>query len=152
MKKGFTILELLVVISVLVILIGIAIPRFKGMQDAGRIAQVKGELRTMQTAIESYYMNASPNAYPSSSTTLGGATLIGATPRILSSALYDPFGASTTTEYVYVANSPYYVVYSVGVNANGTADVTTAGVISKSNNALCISNAPNGGSTSNSCP
>ena len=68
MKKGFTILELLVVISVLVILIGIAIPRFKGMQDAGRVAQAKGELQTVQTAIESYYMNASPNAYPSSST------------------------------------------------------------------------------------
>lgn len=152
MKKGFTILELLVVISVLVILIGIAIPRFKGMQDAGRIAQVKGELRTMQTAIESYYMNASPNAYPLSSTTLGGATLIGATPRILSSALYDPFGSTTETEYVYTYNSPYYVVYSVGVNGNGTTTINSNGTITKSNNAICISNAPNGANAAASCP
>jgi prepilin-type N-terminal cleavage/methylation domain-containing protein len=43
-EKAFTILELVIVLSVLVILIGIAIPRIKGMQQAGQTAQVKAEL------------------------------------------------------------------------------------------------------------
>ena len=98
MKKGFTILELLVVISVLVILIGIAIPRFKGMQDAGRLAQAKSELKTMQSALESYYMNMSPMAYPATSTTVGASYLSVASPQIINSTPpYDPFGLTTTT-------------------------------------------------------
>jgi len=73
-KKAFTILELVIVLSVLVILIGIAIPRMKGMQQAGQITQIKAELQTLQAAVESYYSNSSPSAYPgtpgSASTTL----------------------------------------------------------------------------------
>jgi len=53
-NKGFTILEILVVISVIAILIGIAIPRFKGMQDAANAIKAKSELRSIQAAIESY--------------------------------------------------------------------------------------------------
>lgn len=146
MKKGFTILELLVVISVLVILIGIAIPRFKGMQDAGRIAQAKAELRTFQTAVESYYMNASPNAYPASSTTLGGSTLVSSSPQIIGAALYDPFGSTSTTEYKYVFNSPYYVIGSIGTGSNlSTLDVSsTTGAVTKATGNLCVTNGTSG--------
>jgi len=55
MKKGFTIIELVIVISVLIILIGIAIPRMKGMQDSSNIVRAKKELQTLQAAVESYY-------------------------------------------------------------------------------------------------
>ena len=56
-RKGFTILELLIVIAVIAILVGIALPRFKGMQDEGNIARAKGELRMLTTAVESYYIH-----------------------------------------------------------------------------------------------
>lgn len=123
-KESFTILELLVVISVLVILIGIAIPRFKGMQDAAMIAQVKRELQTLQTATESYYMNRNPNAYPGSagaaiSTTTEATYLVSAIPQIISSTpIYDPFVSGGTTEYRYQQDSggKYYVWFSVGPN------------------------------------
>lgn len=143
MKKGFTILELLVVISVLVILIGIAIPRFKGMQDAGRVAQAKAELRTMQTAIESYYMNQSTPAYPADNTQIATVlTSTGAGPQIIGAALVDPF-SSTSRQYNYQYTSPYYVISSVGVSGSGTASVTSSGVTA-SGGALCKTNAPTG--------
>lgn len=122
-KKGFTILELLVVIAVISILIGIAVPRIKGMQDEANRTKAEAEVRTLQTAIESYYINQTPNAYPATSTTLGNSTLKSAKPLIVSEVLYDPFLA-TSTEYNYIrsSNAKYYVILSVGID--GTADIT----------------------------
>ena len=142
MKKGFTILELLVVISVLVILIGIAIPRFKGMQDAARIAQVKGELQTIRTAVESYYINQSPSAYPISSNTLGSDILAGVAPKVIPDVIpYDPFGSTTSTEYRYMRNNNYYVIGSVGTGTDlASLAITSAGVASKNAANLCASN------------
>jgi general secretion pathway protein G len=144
MKKGFTILELLVVISVLVILIGIAIPRFRGMQDAGRIAQVKAELQTMQTGIESYYINSNPHAYPATTSTVGVTSLATATPQIIGSTPpYDPWGATSTTEYNYMlsSNSSYYVIWSVGPNATSTTTaISNTGAVTKTGDDICITN------------
>mgnify|MGYP000748903584 CR=1 FL=1 len=69
MKKAFTIIELLVVIAVISIIIGIAVPRIKGMQDQANVSKAEGETKTLQAAVESYYINQNPNAYPATSTT-----------------------------------------------------------------------------------
>ncbi len=143
MKKGFTILELLIVISVLVILIGIAIPRFKGMQDAAKIAQAKAELLTMQSAVESYYTNQSVKTYPPTNATVGQSYLGVTTPQILpNSPPYDPFGATNTTEYNFLlsANGAHYVIYSIGANASGTVSIVNGGTVTISSNALCVTN------------
>ena len=142
MKKGFTILELLVVISVLVILIGIAIPRFKGMQDAARVAQVKGELQTMQVAVESYYINVTPKAYPASSATVGSSVLSTATPQIITSTPpYDPFAAANV-EYNYrlAADSKYYVIASVGVSGTGSTSIVNGGTVTLGGSGICVGN------------
>jgi len=108
------------VISVIAILVGIAIPRFKGMQDEANASKAKAELRVMQTAIESYYMNQTPNAYPATSTTVCASTLNGASPLIIGEPLLDPFRSSA--EYNYILNDPYYVAFSTG--PDGAADIT----------------------------
>ena len=134
-RKGFTIIELLIVIAVIAILVGIALPRFKGMQDEGRIAQAKGELRTIQSAVESYYIHQN-NTYPSALTLLTGTSI---TPNLLGAALpTDPFNG--TNNYTYAANGTnYYVIYSVGPGGNGTAAVdNTTGKVNESNGASCI--------------
>ncbi len=142
MKKGFTILELLVVVSVLVILIGIAIPRFKGMQDAARVAQAKGELQTMQSAVETYYMNVTPKAYPVNSATVGASVLSTATPQVITTTPpYDPFAAANV-EYNYkvAADGKYYVLSSVGAAGTGTTSIVSGGTVTIANNALCVTN------------
>ena len=115
MKKAFTILEILVVIAVLAILIGIAIPRFKSMKDNGGLAQVKAELKTIRAALESYRTFDPSKVYPPSTTRLTAQYLSGSNPKVVG-VLYDPFGGTTTTEYNYLssANGQYYVIWSVG--------------------------------------
>lgn len=131
MRKAFTLIELLIVIAVISILIGIAMPRFKGMQDEGNIAKAKGELRTLKTAVESYYIHNS-NAYPS-----GLSSLTSATPNIVSSIPNDPF---TNTTYSYTrggTNNKFYIIYSVGPGGNGSAAISSD-TVSETNGATCI--------------
>jgi general secretion pathway protein G len=132
--SGFTLIELLIVIAVISILIGIALPRFKGMQEEGNIAKAKGELRTLQTAVESYYIH-NNNTYPSSLSALTSQT-----PNIVSSIPDDPFAASGTS-YSYVrggTNNRYYVIYSVGPGGNGSATISASDTVSETNGSSCI--------------
>jgi len=128
--KGFTLIEMLIVIAVISILIGIALPRFKGMQEEGNIAKAKGELRTLQTAVESYYIH-NGSVYP--------ASLVNVTtqrPQIVSSVPNDPFGASN---YVYsTGGTNLYVIYSVGPAGNGSATISTNGTLTEVNGDSCI--------------
>ena len=138
MKRSFTIIELLIVIAVISILIGIALPRFKGMQDEGNIARAKGELRTLQTAVESYYIH-NNNTYPATGSAALQTALAAATPNIINYVPTDPF-SSTGADYVYVmggTNSKFYIIYSVGSGGNGSAVITLNAVV-ETNGASCI--------------
>jgi len=138
-NKGFTILELLIVIAVIAILVGIALPRFKGMKDEGNYAKAKGELRTLQTAAESYRIH--HTGYPANLTT---ATLSAAVPQVVAVAPKDAFASAN--DYQYILNAPYYVIFSVG--PNGTADITeinaTTGAIDGPGDDIYVSNGPTG--------
>lgn len=128
-KQGFTILEILVVLAVLAILIGIAVPRIKGMQEQANITKAKTELKTIQLAVESYYLN--HGEYPDSN---GGNEFVltskyllapQANPQIISGAMIDPFGFGKFTEYFYKtsSNGQYYVIGSVGLFDKPAEDI-----------------------------
>ncbi|MBI5555050.1 MAG: type II secretion system protein [Elusimicrobia bacterium] len=53
-KKGFTLIELLIVMAIIAILIGISLPRFRGMQDEGQKSRARSNLATVRTAVEAY--------------------------------------------------------------------------------------------------
>ena len=54
-KRGFTIIELLVVVVIIGILAAIAIPKFSATKDKARMASVKSDLRNTMTAEEAYF-------------------------------------------------------------------------------------------------
>lgn len=137
-REGFTLIELLIVMAIIAILIGISLPRFRGMQEQGNLTKAKQELNLLKTAVESYYMSPradGTNIYP------GGAAGVTLTnlcanyltaqapvatrttgPILVEKVLYDPFGATATTEYQFVktaAPGNYYRIESVGLAAAG---------------------------------
>lgn len=120
-QKGFTILEMLVVISVIAILIGIAIPRFKGLQDEANIAKSRAETATLQAAVESFKHNS--GNFPANV----GVALIGATPQILTSTLSDPFEVAGTP-YNYDTNTAgtCYLIWGNGANGISESSINHA--------------------------
>ena len=62
-EKGFTLVELLVVMLILGLLAAIAIPSFFNQRDKARDADAKSAARTAQTAIETYATDNGSDGY-----------------------------------------------------------------------------------------
>ena len=60
--KGFTLIELMVVIAIILILALIAVPAYRNMQVRAKKARVQEDLRNIATALEAFYVDW--NQYP----------------------------------------------------------------------------------------
>ena len=147
-KKGFTLVELLIVMAVVAILVAIIIPSFKGMQEEGWITKAEQELQTLQTAVESYYRHHN-NSYPPDI----HASLLAAQPQIIYKKLEDPWKTdATNSTYGYLTGNSttfgdWYIVYSqsIGKETNITWDVATSAVSKNTTTGdadIAVSNAP----------
>jgi len=54
---GFTLIELLIVVAIIAILAAIAIPNFLAAQTRSKVSRVRGELKSVTTGLESYYVD-----------------------------------------------------------------------------------------------
>lgn len=156
-SSAFTLIEMMIVIVVIAILLGVLLPQFRGTQDEARMQRARAELRTIATALESYYIHNS-NAFP---TEVQGLDQVeSATPRIITVVPDDPFRTGGADySYQLSSNSLYYVIYSYGPDATAAiTDISTAGVPQCSGGAcatsiddICITNGTPVGATSGNC-
>ena len=152
---GFTLIEMMIVLTVIAILVGVLLPQFRGSQDEARMQRGRSELRTLATALESYFIHNS-NALPAALSSLTTAT-----PRIVSSIPDDTFRGGSN-DYSYFrdtgANPVHYVVFSYGPDgAAAITGSTTAGVgqcsgaCATSIDDVCVTNGAPVGATSGNC-
>lgn len=146
---GFTLLEVLIVVAIIIIIAGIALPRFLGVSEQGRRARSAGDLRVIQTAVESYALNT--NAAPGDDAT-AYTNFAGATPQIISSAndFIDQFNATANSNYAIktkkdaTSGKVFYVAGSAGPNGTVTVsidDTTGNGKVKAQTDDIIVTNA-----------
>ena len=127
-KSAFTLIELMIVMAVIAILIGIILPMVGGFREEANMNRARGDLATLRTAMESYYIHHS-NAYP---ITLAGLTDATTNPKIVNRIPDDPFLPGTAYPVLYSANSQMYAIWSVGPGGTGSVSaVTNAGAVTQ---------------------
>ena len=65
-RKGFMLLELIIVVAIIGILAAVAIPNLVGMTDEAKVAKIQSDLSTIGTAMEVYHVKKG-GAYPPTS-------------------------------------------------------------------------------------
>jgi len=65
-NKGFTLVELMIVIAIIALLAAVALPKFASATEAAKVANVQGNLANLRTSLAVYY--AKNKQYPSFST------------------------------------------------------------------------------------
>jgi prepilin-type N-terminal cleavage/methylation domain-containing protein len=75
-KKGFTLIELMIVVAIIGILAAIAIPKFADLITKSREASVKGSLGSIRGAVTIYYSD-QEGAYPTTAANLVPALTLG---------------------------------------------------------------------------
>jgi len=133
MKRGFTLLEVLLVLAIIGIIAGIAIPGLVNMSARNNNTKVKADIRSLQVALESYYLHNS-SAYPSALSDITAAA-----PVIVKTLPKDPYSPSQAVYgYNRSPNAKYYVIFSAGPSGNGSASCNDSGVLTETNGASCI--------------
>jgi prepilin-type N-terminal cleavage/methylation domain-containing protein len=122
--KGFTLIELLIVIAIILILIAIALPNFLEAQTRARVVKVKGDIRSLAIAQESYFLDF--QTYPSESED-------------------NPYARGRTTAGLYWLTSPIKYIGAIpndpfGEQAlgDGLTIYETGGIESGRSNMACI--------------
>ncbi len=111
-QKGFTIVELLIVVIVVGILAAITIVAFNGIQGRAKFTKINSELIAMRESIELYYID--NGTYPPNGNTFtyqrvdGNNFIPGIVPTYASSlpkVTDTPIGGTTNDTYIYSANA-----------------------------------------------
>ncbi|SHF42893.1 general secretion pathway protein G [Caldanaerobius fijiensis DSM 17918] len=133
-NKGFTLVELLVVVAIIAILAAVLVPRLLGYTDRARQARAMSDLGTMKTVIETYTADEGQGVYPSKDNTTdnyvgkvlkdGGINWTGGT-----DGIKDPWGHPYYYDLVKDSNGNVtgYIIISPGKDGqpNNSDDVYT---------------------------
>ena len=125
-EKGFTLVELMVVIIILAVLTGIAIPSYIALRGRARIQATRAELHNIATALEMYA--ADYDAYPNAANWGAAAALIEGEGYMNPVPIFDAWGTvAADNGYVWVCASPYNSYTVTSLAGGGTNIVLTNG-------------------------
>lgn len=120
-EKGFTLIELMIVVSIIAILAGILIPNFINARAQAMTAACESNLRSIATAAELYY--ADQQIYPSSGDVSVALFSVNGT-AYLNNVPVDPAATSAGAKYTFTnttsGGTAGYTVSCPGVHANST--------------------------------
>jgi len=130
--KGFTIIEVVLVVLIIGILAAIAIPRMTGLRQEAQIVEAKSELNMLKVALDSYYTH--NDSYPSNLSAITQAV-----PNVIGTSLpQDPLNGDASYGYDVSESGDHFVVYSSGPSGTGSAGVSEDGSVTEVNGANCI--------------
>lgn len=132
MKKGFTLMELLIVIALIGILVTMGVASYSTAQIKSRDARRKADMKVFQNAYEQYYSE-NNGIYPITANpgTLYFPSGVPSDPKSVSPYVYNPtFNAS---------GSPYYycVCATIEGGTGGNANSETCGGMGSCSGAAC---------------
>ncbi len=120
--KGFTLMELMIVVAVLAIIAAILIPNFRGITSEAKNSTAKADLRNLKMAVILYQnqFNVLPD---DSSIEKFEECLQNYSPRVVDRVPVDPW-SPTGAKYQYdvAADNSTFAIWSVG--QNGSSDTT----------------------------
>jgi prepilin-type N-terminal cleavage/methylation domain-containing protein len=117
--KGFTLVELLIVIVILGILATITVFAVRGITDQGQQSACEADQKTMQTASEAYFAQ------------FGGSTIVVTGDTLPAGMVAKGYTAGATAEDTLVA-------VELVVETSPNVDVSTAGVVTATNPGDCV--------------
>jgi len=144
-SNGFTLIELVIVMSCVAIILSVVMKSTRGMQQEAQITKVQGEISTLKSAVTSYWKN-NGGTYPENITT----ALTSASPQILAESLIDPFNTDAVNNtYGYeLGTDPtfgtYFCIYSQGPRGDTAAPAWDAANqrFTYTGSGAAVSNAP----------
>jgi prepilin-type N-terminal cleavage/methylation domain-containing protein len=129
-KKGFTLIELMIVIAIIAILAAVLVPNFMRAREASRLTACKSNLKNISTAVETY-SNDNDGVYPgdtsitdiSSSSTNASLKTLAQT--YIGKTLNCPAGAKPYRYQLVTASGAGYWIYCPAVTSGSISATAT---------------------------